>query len=70
MNIIIPHKTIACNGKDPPLMNKQIKALIAEQNALYKRLKWRMLNSKLLDKLDALQPKLQSSINFFPIFVL
>ena len=73
MNIFenfIPHETIACNGKDPPWMNKQIKALIAEQNASYKRLKWRMLNSKLLDKLDALQAKLQNSINFFPIFVL
>ena len=42
MNIFenfIPHETIACNGKDPPWMNKQVKALIAEQNALYKRLK-------------------------------
>ena len=46
-------------------MHKQIKTLITEKNALYKRLKRRMANSKLLDKLDALQAKLQSSINFF-----
>ena len=46
-------------------MNKQIKTLIAEETALYKRLKRRMLNSKLLDKFDALQAKLQSSVNFF-----
>ena len=46
-------------------MNKQIKTFIAEKNALYKLLKRRMLNTKLLDKLDALQVKLQSSINFF-----
>ena len=36
-----------------------------EKNAFYKRLKRRMVNSKLLDKLDALEAKLQSSINFF-----
>ena len=46
-------------------MNKRIGTLIAEKSALYKRLKRRMLNSKLLDKLDALQAKPQSSINFF-----
>ena len=40
-------------------MNKQIKTLIAEKNAFYKRLKRSMLNSKLLYKLDALQAKLQ-----------
>ena len=43
---------------------KQIKNFIAEKNALYKCLKQRMLNSKLLGKLDALEAKLQSSINF------
>ena len=70
MNIFenfIPHETITCNDKDPPWMNKQIKTLIAEKNALYKHLKGRMVNSKLLDKLDALQAKLQSSINFFQL---
>ena len=46
-------------------MNKQIKALIAEKIALYKLPKLRMLNSKLPNKLDALQAKLQNSINFF-----
>ena len=46
-------------------MKKQIKTLIAEKNAFYKILKRRLLNSKLLDKLDALQATLQSSINFF-----
>ena len=68
MNIFknfIPHETITCNDKDPPWMNKQIKTLIAEKNTLYKRLKQRVVNSKLLDKLDALQAKLQSLINFF-----
>ena len=68
MNIFehfIPHETITCNDKDPPWMNKQIKTLIAEKNALYKRLKQRVANSKLLNKLDALQAKLQSLINFF-----
>ena len=52
-------------------MNKQIihkqLRLIAEKNALYKRQKQKTLNYKLLDKLDALQAKLQSSINFFSI---
>ena len=68
MNIFenfIPHETITCNDKDSTWMNKQIKTLIAKKNALHKRLKQRMLSSKLLDKLDALQAKLQSSINFF-----
>ena len=60
----IPHKTISCNDKDPPWMNKQIKTLVTEKSALYKHLKRRMLNSKLLNKLDALQARLQSSINF------
>ena len=46
-------------------MNKQIKTLIAEKNALYKRLKRSMLNSKLLYKFDALQAKLQSLSIFF-----
>ena len=45
-------------------MNKRIKTLIAEKGALYKRLKRNMLNSRLLDKPDALQAKLQISINF------
>ena len=45
-------------------MNNQIKTLVAEKNALHKFLKRRMLNSKLLDKPDALQAKLQTSINF------
>ena len=36
----------------------------AEKKTFYKHLKRWMLNSKLLDKLDALQVKLQSSINF------
>ena len=41
----------------------KLKHLLRKKN-LYKRLKRRMLNSKLFDKLDALQGKLQSSINF------
>ena len=68
MNIFenfIPHETITCNDKYSPWMNKQIKILIAEKNNLYKRLKRRILNSKLLDKLDALQAKLKSLMNFF-----
>ena len=68
MNIFehfISHETINCNDKDPPWMNKQIKKLISEKNALYKLLKRRMVNSKLLDKLDALQAKLQSLSTFF-----
>ena len=40
-------------------MNKRIKTLIAEKGALYKRLKRNMLNSRLLEKPDALQAKLQ-----------
>ena len=54
MNIFsnfIPHKTVTPNDKDPPWMNKQIKTLIMEKNGLYKRLKQRLVNSKLLDKL-------------------
>ena len=38
---------------------------LLRQKVLFKRLKRKMLNSKLLDKLDASQTKLQSSINFF-----
>ena len=49
-----------CNDKDPPWMNKQTKTLIAKKVAKAKN-----LNFKLLDKLDALQAKLQSFINFF-----
>ena len=45
----IPHETTNCNDKDPPWINKQIKALTQEKNAL---------NSKLYDKLDAFQIKL------------
>ena len=65
MNIFenfIPHETITYNEKDPPLMTKQIKRLIAEKNALDKRLKRRILNSKLPVKLDAckLNYKVQS----------
>ena len=48
-------------------MNKQTKTLIPEKSVLYKRLKRRIFNPKLLDKLDALQAKLQSSINFFQL---
>ena len=61
----IPHGTITCNNKDPPCMNKQIKHLLQKRSTSFKCLKQRILNSKLLDKLDALQAKLQNSINFF-----
>ena len=61
----IKHKTITCNSKDPHWMNKQIKTLIAEKSSLYKRLKQKMVNSKVLDKLHALQAKLQGLSNFF-----
>ena len=47
----IPHETTNCNDKDPSWINKQIKALTQEKNAL---------NSKLYDKLDAFQIKLKS----------
>ena len=60
----IPHEAITFNDKDPPWMNKQIKTIISEKNALYKHLMGRMVNSNLLDKLDALQAKLQSSLTF------
>ena len=66
MNIFenfILRQTIACNDKDPPWMNKQIKTLIAEKNAFYKYLERRTINSKFLDKIDGLQAKLQSPIN-------
>ena len=60
-----PHETKTCDDKNPPWMDKQTKTLIAEINALSKRLKQRMVNSKLLDKFDALQAKLQSLTNSF-----
>ena len=43
----------------------KLKHLLRKKNALYERLKRRIVNSKLLDKLDVLQAKLQSLINFF-----
>ena len=55
----IPYKTITRNNKDP------LGITYCGKNALYKHLKRRMLSSKLFDKLDALQGKLQSSTNFF-----
>ena len=70
MNIFgnfILHETITCNDKDVPWMNKQIETVIGEKNALCKSLKRRMVNSKLLDKLDTLEAKLQISINFFQL---
>ena len=38
MNIFenfILHETITCKDKEPPWMNKQIKAIISEWNTLY-----------------------------------
>ena len=61
----ILHETITCTDKDPPWMSDQIKALIGEKSPLYNHLKRRILNSKLLNEIAALQAKLQSSINFF-----
>ena len=46
-------------------MNKQIKTQIAVKNALYKHLKRKMLNSKLLDQLNVLKTKLQRQQIFF-----
>ena len=57
----LPYEAITCNDIDLSWMNEQIKTLIAGKSALYKRVKWRMLNSKLL---DALQANLQTSISF------
>ena len=50
----------------PERINK-LKDLLRKKNTLYKCLKRRMVNSKLLDKLDALQAKLQIPINFFQL---
>ena len=63
MNIFenfIPHETITCNDKDPPWMNKQIKTLITEKNALYKSLKRRMVNYLINLMLCKLNYKVQS----------
>ena len=63
LRIFLWLETINWDDRDPPWMNKQIKPLNCVKSALHRRLKWRMLDSKLLDKLDAFQAKLQSSIN-------
>ena len=63
MNIFenfIPNETNTCNEKDPPLMNKQVRAPTEEKGSLYKRLKQNMLNSRLFNKLDVWQVELQS----------
>ena len=61
----MPHEIIIYNDKDYLWIKKHFETLIVDKSALCKRLKRRILNSKLLDKLDAWQAKLQSSINCF-----
>ena len=36
MSNYIPHKTIICDGRDPPWISKDIKQLILDKNHAYK----------------------------------
>ena len=36
MSNYIPHKTIICNDRDPPWINRDIKQLILDKNHAYK----------------------------------
>ena len=36
MSNYIPHKTITCDDRDPPCINKDIKQLILDKNQAYK----------------------------------
>ena len=58
----IPHKTITCNDRDPPWINKDIKQLILDRNHTYKSY---IQNDKLLqffNEFQFLQTKLVSLI--------
>ena len=65
LNIIqnfIPHKTIICNERDPPWINKEIKKLMYEKNLAFKSYCFSNRNMFLLEKFKTLQYQLYISI--------
>ena len=65
LNIIqnfIPHKTIICDDRDPPWVNKEIKKLMVEKNLAFKSYCCSNKNMFLLKKFKALQYQLNISI--------
>ena len=70
LKILFRKKQSVVMTKILPWWTNTLKHFLRKKKAVFKRLKRRILNSKLLDKLDALQAKLQRSIIFFSIWIL
>ena len=65
LNIIqnfIPHKTILCDDRDPPWINKEIKKLMLEKNLAFKSYFYSNRSMFLFEKFKALQYQLNISI--------
>ena len=65
LNIIqnfIPHKTIICDDRNPPWINKEIKKLMLEKNWVFKSYCYSHKSMFLFEKFKALQYQLNISI--------
>ena len=58
----IPHKTITCDDRDPPWINKNIKQLVPEKNQAYKSYLWSNKSLQFFNHFQFLQTKLNSLI--------
>ena len=59
----IPHKTVTCNDRDPPWINKDIKQLILDKNHAYKSYIRNDKSLQFFNQFQFLQTKLSSLID-------
>ena len=59
----IPHETIACNDKDPPWFNKNIKSLILEVSLLLETFRQNRNNVEMITCLNKIDDRLALLIN-------
>ena len=62
MSNYIPHKTITCDNRDPPWINKDIKQLILVKNHTYKSYIRNDKSLQFFNQFQFLQTKLSSLI--------
>ena len=62
MSNYIPHKTITCNDRDPPWINKDIRQLILDKNHAYKSYIGNDKSLQFFNQFQFLQTKLSSLI--------
>ena len=67
MSNYIPHKTITCDNRDPPWINKDIKQLILDKNHAYKSYIRNDKSLQFINQFQFLETKLRINITVYHI---